>query len=367
MRRPGRPASRRPGRCACSGSARAPTGARRTICRVASMPLSSGMPMSRTATSGLSSMRLANGVAAVAGFGDDAPVAAVLENLSQTLTQDGVVVAEQHAKFIHGSPPNRINDATRSGSRSSIRRGSTAGNSTSMREPAGALSMRTRPSQSGHTLANAQEPEAAPLSRTLDIGDVESDAVVFDRDADRRRSDRAAARRRRWPRRAARYWSALPERSDRRRVRSRRAAGDRGPGARTRRRSGGGAGSPRRANPAPRPDRDRRAPTDAGDATDRERCAARLSALDCASASSARAPPIVSMRRSATASWTFTALSACPTSSCSSRAMRRCSSSRAWTSRAESRCKSLAMRSSRSCCSVSRRSSARHAATRASR
>jgi hypothetical protein len=30
---------------------------------------------------------LANGVASVAGFGDDAPVATILENLSQSLTQ----------------------------------------------------------------------------------------------------------------------------------------------------------------------------------------------------------------------------------------------------------------------------------------
>jgi hypothetical protein len=40
---------------------------------------------------------LANGVAPVAGFGNDTPIATILENLSESLTQHGVIVAEQDA------------------------------------------------------------------------------------------------------------------------------------------------------------------------------------------------------------------------------------------------------------------------------
>src|SRR5262245_48224573 len=49
---------------------------------------------------------LAYRIASVARLRNHAPVTAILENLSQALTQDCVVIAEQHAKFIHDSPPD---------------------------------------------------------------------------------------------------------------------------------------------------------------------------------------------------------------------------------------------------------------------
>ena len=138
----------------------------------------------------------------------------------------------------------------------------------------------------------------------------------------------SAARHRRSPGRVARCWSALPEQCGRWRVRSRRVVDDPAPDGRIRRRSGGGDGSLRPAIPVPRRDQDRREPTDAGGATDRERRAARCRRWS-AHRQAALAAPIRSMRRSAALpTGLFTALSACPTSPRSSRAIRCCSSSR---------------------------------------
>ena len=82
-----------------------------------------------------------------------------------------------------------------------------------------------------------------------------------------------------------------------------------------------------------------------------------LSALERASANRPVSLPVRSSLRPATVSSILTALSICPTSSWSSRAIRRCSSSWACRSRADSRCKSTAVCSSRARCSwVSRRS-----------
>jgi hypothetical protein len=54
---------------------------------------------------GLQFERFAHGIAAIASLGDNAPLAAILEDLAQTLPQHRVIVAQQHAKLTHAPPP----------------------------------------------------------------------------------------------------------------------------------------------------------------------------------------------------------------------------------------------------------------------
>ena len=82
------------------------SGNRRTIWRVASMPFSSGMPMSRIDHVGLQRQRLAHGFASVARLRDDFPVRLLFENLAQPLPHQRVIVAEQNAELTHA----RISD-----------------------------------------------------------------------------------------------------------------------------------------------------------------------------------------------------------------------------------------------------------------
>ena len=135
----------------------------------------------------------------------------------------------------------------------------------------------------------------------------------------------------RWP--AARRWSPRVSRDVGERFLNNAVDGAFGLGAvddpvpdeRSRRRSGGGDGSRRPLIPVLPRDRDRREPTDAGDATDRARCAVRGvgAGLRIGKQRAGCAHPF-DAPRSATANWTLTALSACPTSSYS-RAIRCCS------------------------------------------
>jgi hypothetical protein len=49
----------------------------------------------------LRSQRLADGVAAVAGLGDDFPFGSLFENLAQPLAHQRVIVAEQNPQLTH--------------------------------------------------------------------------------------------------------------------------------------------------------------------------------------------------------------------------------------------------------------------------
>ncbi len=76
----------------------------RAICRVASMPFSSGIATSMMATSGLCGLGLAHRLAAVAGFGHDFPFRPFFEHFPQTLADDGVIVGEEETKSGHVYP-----------------------------------------------------------------------------------------------------------------------------------------------------------------------------------------------------------------------------------------------------------------------